>query len=57
MLRGDLLAARAGLLRNYDPLVLQINAIQGSLDRLHEIAIDEPRLRAAVDQLANVFEH
>ena len=57
VLRGDLLAARAGLLRNYDPLVLQINAIQGSLDRLHEIAIDEPRLRAAVDQLANVFEH
>jgi hypothetical protein len=56
VLRGDLLAARAGLLRNYDPLVLQINAIRGSLDRLHDIAIDEPRLRAAVDQLTNVFE-
>jgi hypothetical protein len=57
VLRGDLLAARAGLLRNYDPLVLQIDAIHGSLDRLRDIAIDEPRLRAAVDQLTDVFEH
>jgi len=56
VLRSNLLAARAGLLRNYDPLVLQINAIYGSLDRLRDIAIDEPRLRAAVDQLTNVFE-
>ena len=56
VLRGDLLAARAGLLRNYDPLAQQIDAIHVSLDRLHDIAIDEPRLRAAVDQLASVIE-
>jgi CHASE3 domain sensor protein len=56
VLRGDLLAARAGLLRNYDPLVQQIDAIQVSLERLHDITIDEPRLHAAVDQLTNVVE-
>ena len=54
VLRGDLLAARAGLLRNYDPLVQQIDAIQISLERLRDITIDEPRLHAAVDQLTNV---
>jgi signal transduction histidine kinase len=57
VLRGDLLAARAGLLRNYDPLVQQINAIHVSLDRLRDVAIDEPQLRRAVDQLTNVVEH
>jgi signal transduction histidine kinase len=52
VLRGDLLAARAGLLRNYDPLVQQINAIHASIYRLHDITVDEPRLTAAVDHLA-----
>jgi signal transduction histidine kinase/DNA-binding NarL/FixJ family response regulator len=55
-LRGDLLAARAGLLRSYDPLVQQINAIHASVDRLHDIAIDEPRLAAAVDHLADAID-
>jgi signal transduction histidine kinase/CheY-like chemotaxis protein len=56
-LRGDLLAARAGLLRNYDPLVQQVNAIDESVDRLRDIAIDEPRLAAAVDELAKAIGH
>ncbi len=56
-LRGDLLAVRAGLLRNYDPLVQQINAIHASIDRLHEITIDEPLLSAAVDDLGVTIDH
>jgi hypothetical protein len=56
-LRGDLLAARAGLLRNYDPLVQQVNAIDESVDRLRDIAIDEARLAAAVDELAKAIGH
>ena len=55
-LRGDLLAERAGLLRSYDPLVQQINAIHASIDRLHDIANDEPQLAAAVDHLAEAIE-
>jgi signal transduction histidine kinase len=52
VLRGDLLAARAGLLRNYDPVVQQVDAISVSLDRLRDIAAGDPRVLAGVEELA-----
>jgi signal transduction histidine kinase len=52
-LRGDLLAARAGLLRNYDPVVQQVNATRASLDNLRDIATGEPQVLAAIEQLSN----
>jgi signal transduction histidine kinase len=53
-LHRDVLAARAGLLRNYDPLVHEVNAIYASLQRLRDIATVEPRLLAPLDQLNEV---
>jgi signal transduction histidine kinase len=50
-LRGDLLAARAGLLRNYDPVVQQTNAVHASVDSLRGITTGQPRMLAAVEQL------
>jgi signal transduction histidine kinase len=55
-LRGDLLAARAGLLRNYDPVVQQINAIHASLDSLRDIATGQPQVLAVVDLLSEAIE-
>jgi signal transduction histidine kinase/CheY-like chemotaxis protein len=48
----DVFAARAGILRNYDPLVREINALRGSLDRLGETAVIDAETAAAADQLA-----
>lgn len=55
-LRGNLLAARAGLLRNYDSLVEQVNAIRASHDRLRDIATGEPDVSAGVDRLGEAIE-
>ncbi len=54
-LRGDLLAARAGLLRNYDPVVQQINAMYTSLDSLRHNTRGQPQVLAAVDQLSQAI--
>ena len=48
----DVFTARAGTLRNYDPLVREINALHDSLDRLRETAAIDGETTAAVDQLA-----
>jgi signal transduction histidine kinase len=56
-LRRDILAARAGLLQDYDPLVEETNAINASVGRLRGIATIEPQLLAVVDQLTELIEH
>jgi hypothetical protein len=48
----DVFTARAGTLRNYDPLVREIVALRDSLDRLRETAVIDAETAAAVDQLA-----
>lgn len=54
-LRGDLLAARAGLLRNYDPVVQQMDAMYASLDSLRDDTKGQPQVRTAVDQLSETM--
>ena len=48
----DVLTARAGTLRNYDPLVREINALHDSLARLRETSAIDGETTAALDQLA-----
>jgi signal transduction histidine kinase len=48
----DVFTARAGTLRNYDPLVREINALRNSLDRLRATSAIDLETRAAVDRLA-----
>jgi signal transduction histidine kinase len=48
----DVFTARAGTLRNYDPLVREIVALRDSLDRLRATAVIDAETAAAVDQLA-----
>jgi hypothetical protein len=55
-LHGNVLRARAGMLRNYDVLVLEANALDASLGRLRDIAAIDSRTNAAVDNLA-AFDH
>ncbi len=48
----DVYSARIGTLRNYDPLVREIDALHGSLDRLRETAAIDAETTAVVDQIA-----
>jgi signal transduction histidine kinase len=48
----DVFTARAGTLRNYDPLVKEINALRNSLDRLRAASEIDRETKAAIDQLA-----
>jgi DAHL domain/His Kinase A (phospho-acceptor) domain len=47
----DVFTARAGTLRNYDPLVHEVNALHDSLSRLRETAAIDSETTAALDQL------
>ncbi|GJD53689.1 Wide host range VirA protein [Methylobacterium crusticola] len=51
-LQRDVLTARAGLLRNYDPLVGEIAALHGVVAQMREVAQDGVRSAAAIDALA-----
>jgi signal transduction histidine kinase/CheY-like chemotaxis protein len=51
-LQRDVLSARAGLLRNYDPLVREVNALRESLGRLRNNASRNAECAAAIDQFA-----
>ena len=48
----DLFSARAGMLRNYDPLVREIDALRMSRDRLRQVAALDHETAEAVDQLS-----
>jgi hypothetical protein len=48
----DVYSARIGTLRNYDPLVREIDALYRSLDRLRETAAIDGETTTAVDQIA-----
>jgi hypothetical protein len=51
-LQRDVLSARAGLLRNYDPLVREVNALSESIGRLRHNASGDAEEAAAIDQFA-----
>ena len=52
MLYRDLLMARAGMLRNYDPLVNEVRALRASLVRLRQNADVDAQTKTALDRLA-----
>ena len=47
----DVIAARAGMLRNYDPLVNQGNQLRASLQRLHDTAAIDAETTATVNAM------
>ncbi len=51
-LHRDVLSARIGLLRNYDPLVREISALRDATNRLRAAAAREPEIAAASTRLA-----
>ncbi len=51
-LRRDVLSARAGLLRNYDPLVHEVDALDTSLAQLRGVAAADAPVAAAIEGLA-----
>jgi signal transduction histidine kinase len=51
-LHRDVLSARAGMLRNYDPLAREINALRDALVRLRNNAEGDAEEAAAVDRFA-----
>ena len=53
MLYRDLFMARAGTLRNYDPLVTDVNDLHASLTRLHENSPADEETEAALDRLSS----
>jgi signal transduction histidine kinase/CheY-like chemotaxis protein len=55
-LSRDVFSARAGTLRNYDPLVHELDALHNSLDRLHNTAAIDTETTAAVGRLTVLVE-
>ncbi len=53
-LRGDVLQARAGLLRNYDPLVADMQDLQTSAAELHEQARVRPVDHRLLEEIVDV---
>jgi signal transduction histidine kinase len=56
LLEQDVLAARAGILRNYDPIVRETQAIDGALERLGSSRWSDRATAAATAQLAASVE-
>jgi signal transduction histidine kinase/CheY-like chemotaxis protein len=52
-LRRDVLSARAGLLRNYDPLVHELDVLEASLAQLRGVAAADPAVAAGIEGLAD----
>src|ERR1700704_4408490 len=52
-LHRDMLSARTGMLRSYDPLVREMTALHGAVDQLRESAAGDPEVAAASDRLAS----
>jgi len=51
-LQRDVLSARAGMLRNYDPLVREVDALNELVSRLRKAAAADAEEAAAIDRLA-----
>jgi signal transduction histidine kinase/CheY-like chemotaxis protein len=55
-LHRDVLSARIGMLRNYDPLVREVNALRDSVERLRSAAAHESEIEVAANHLAAQIE-
>jgi signal transduction histidine kinase/CheY-like chemotaxis protein len=55
-LHRDVLSARVGLLRNYDPLVHEIQTLYESIDQLGPVAAEDAELTAAVERLRTLVQ-
>jgi signal transduction histidine kinase len=55
-LNRDVLSARSGMLRNYDSLVWETNAMRDAVARLHGVAAGDRELSAAVGELARAVD-
>jgi len=53
-LHGDVLSARAGVLRNYDPLVREVSALDDALGRLRETAAADAEVVAGIARLRSL---
>ena len=52
-LHRDVLSARTGMLRNYDPLVRELTALHGAVDRLRSASAGDPEVATATGRLAS----
>jgi signal transduction histidine kinase len=50
-LHRDVLGARSGMLRNYDPLIREVEALDASLSELRRVATFDPAIAAVIDRL------
>jgi signal transduction histidine kinase/CheY-like chemotaxis protein len=55
-LHRDVLSARVGLLRNYDPLVRELQALYDAIERLGPVAAGDAELTAAVERLRTLVQ-
>jgi signal transduction histidine kinase len=55
-LHRDVFAARVGMLRNYDLLVVEINALRAALQQLRETAAIDSETTAVIDRLADSID-
>jgi signal transduction histidine kinase len=55
-LHRDVLRARAGMLRNYDPLVQEIRTLYEALDQLRSVAETDAELHAELDLLTRAVQ-
>ncbi len=56
-LSRDVFTARTGMLRNYDPLVHEVNALRKSLQRLSDICDFDPETTAGIARLASSVDN
>jgi signal transduction histidine kinase len=56
-LHRDVLSARTGMLRNYDPLVRELTELHGAVDRLRDASAGDPEVAAATGRLASLADH
>jgi signal transduction histidine kinase/CheY-like chemotaxis protein len=52
----DVLSARTGMLRNYDPLVRELTELHGAVDRLRDASLGDPEVADATGRLANLAD-
>jgi len=55
-LHADVLSARAGVLRSYDPLVREVNALDVALDRLRDTAAADAEMVAGIARLRSLVK-
>lgn len=55
-LHRDILAARAGMLRNYDPLVQEVDTLRGALEQLRNAVSDDPKEQAEIGRLSGLVD-